>query len=171
MTSPGGYAVDLEEPAPPPGPGVNPPFAAPPADRNWRGLWIGLGVGAAVLALCCIGGVFGIGVLVASVNHELETQAQTVVGSYLDALRDADYDTAYDLQCPSLTDAQSRADFATAQRDLAPPVSYTVGKPRIGNTVVVPADVQYNNGAPRRLTFTLVGGSSTTELKVCQVTG
>ena len=59
----GGVGIDPGVPAPPPGPGAAPPFAAPPTDKNKRGLWIGLGVGGLVLLLCCVGGIFGVGVL------------------------------------------------------------------------------------------------------------
>ena len=37
-------------PAPPPGPGVAPPFAVPPRDRDSKRLWIGLGIAAIFLA-------------------------------------------------------------------------------------------------------------------------
>ena len=61
----GGVGLDPNVPAPPPGPGAAPPFAAPPTDRNKRGLWIGLIAGGLALVLCCVGGVFGIAVLAA----------------------------------------------------------------------------------------------------------
>src|SRR5437016_152585 len=63
ITMTGGYPVgpsadvDPDVPSPPRGPGVAPPFAAPPTDRSRKSLWIGLGVGALLLVLCCVGGV------------------------------------------------------------------------------------------------------------------
>ena len=163
--------LDADVPAPPPGPGVNPPFAAPPVDRSRRGLWIGLGIGGLVLVLCCVGGVFGIVVLGASVTSDLETKGRTVVADYLNALRDEDYSAAYDLRCAEQNNREPRSEFAARQRLAPHPVRYTVGRAQVGNVVVVPATVQFDNAPDAALTFTLVADSGTSELRVCRITG
>ena len=120
MTAPGVYPVepasappggpDGEVPAPPRGPGVAPPFAAPPTDRNRRGLWIGLGVGGLVLVLCCVGGLFGFGLILVSGAEKVKTEAHQVVTDYLSALQREDYNKAYDLLCPAATAHESADD-------------------------------------------------------------
>src|ERR1700742_2689945 len=88
-----------EVPTPPQGPGVVAPFAAPPRDRDMKGLWIGLGVGGLVLALCCIGGVVGIGFLVPVVDDVGRSQVASVVREYLGELEREDYAAARGLLC------------------------------------------------------------------------
>jgi hypothetical protein len=83
-------------PAPPPGPGAVAPFAAPPRDRDRRGLWIGLGAGGLVLALCCVGGFLGIVFLIPVANDLGKAQVAAVVRDYLTALQNQDYETAHD---------------------------------------------------------------------------
>src|SRR4051794_15605559 len=71
------------EPLPPPGPGVTPPFTAPPSDRDRRGLWLGLGVAAVMLVLCCVGGAVGVGLLAVSTSRQVQTTARATVVRYL----------------------------------------------------------------------------------------
>jgi hypothetical protein len=181
MTAPGVYPVepasappggpDGEVPAPPRGPGVAPPFAAPPTDRNRRGLWIGLGVGGLVLVLCCVGGLFGFGLILVSGAEKVKTEAHQVVTDYLSALQREDYNKAYDLLCPAATAHESADDFAARERRQPHPLSYQVGQTQIGNTIVVPATVRFDSGDTRQLQFRLSQDTSTGDLKVCDVTG
>jgi len=181
MTAPGVYPVeptsappvgpDGEVPAPPRGPGVTPPFAAPPTDRNRRGLWIGLGVGGLVLVLCCVGGLFGFGLILVSGTEKVKTEAHQVVDDYLLALQREQYDKAYDLLCPALTAHESPQEYAARQSRLPHPLSYEVGQAEIGNAIVVPATVRYDSGDTRLLRFRLTQDTSTGDLKVCEVTG
>ncbi|MER7002514.1 hypothetical protein ABT297_05650 [Dactylosporangium sp. NPDC000555] len=83
-----------EVPPPPRGPGVLAPFAAPPRDRDLRGLWITLGVSGIVLVLCCVAGVVGIGFLLPYADSLGRTQVASVVKDYLTAVRDEDFATA-----------------------------------------------------------------------------
>src|SRR5436309_9937590 len=92
-------------PAPPPGPGVRAPFAAPPTERDRKRLWISLVVGAVLLLLCCGGGVVGFGVLVVATDRALPAEATAVVERYLTGLRDGDYQKAYDQLCGAHQDA------------------------------------------------------------------
>lgn len=162
-SGPGGPGL----PEPPPGPGVTPPFTAPPADRNRRGLWIGLGIGALAIVLCCVGGVFGFGLLAVNTSKQLETNATEVVRGYLDALEGRDYDKAYSYLCPAITGRLSANEFAQQQQTRPRPVDYRLEKPQIGNTIVVPANVSYSDGSSVLRRYTLSQKPGTTDLQIC----
>src|SRR4051812_37595970 len=130
-------------PPPPPGPGVAPPFNAPPTDRNRRGLWIGLGVGALVMVLCCAGGIFGFVLLTVSGSRQIERDAVVVVRDYLAALQDRDYAAAYDQLCPAMTRSESLQQFEARESRRPDIASFQVGKTQVGNAIVVPADITY----------------------------
>src|SRR5689334_21469307 len=100
-------------PAPPPGPGVASPFAAPPRDRDNKRLWISLGVGGAVLLLCCVGGILGIGILASGSEDIVKSQATAVVTTYLEGLEKQNYRVAYDQLCNDITRQMSFAEFQT----------------------------------------------------------
>jgi hypothetical protein len=158
-------------PQPPPGPGVRVPFAAPPAERDRRRLWIGLGAGSAVLALCCVGGIFGFGALLVQTSRNLLTEATTVVGGYLSDLRDNNYPAAYNRLCASVRNQVSLAQFS-ATADAQPPlVSFSLDTPRAAGTAVyVQAHVVRENGESEP-DFKLVReGQSTGGLKICGIT-
>jgi hypothetical protein len=169
MSAPGGYpVVPSGVPVPPPGPGVTPPFTAPPADRSRRGLWIGLGAGALVLVLCCVGGVFGFGLVVASTSKQIETDATEVVRGYLDALEGRDYDKAYSYLCPAITKRLSANEFAEQQRARAQPVAYQLRKPQqVGNSVVVLADINYSDSTATVRRYTLTQEIGSPGLHIC----
>jgi hypothetical protein len=132
-------------PGPPPGPGVAPPFVAPPADRNRRGLWIGLGVGGVLLLLCCVGGVFGIGVLIVGTIDEAKRQATAVVEEYLNATIDRDFDRARDQFCPDLAAGLDPADLA-AEASRQPFDSYRLEEPRLAGSIEVTAHLAVGAG-------------------------
>jgi hypothetical protein len=160
-----------EVPGPPPGPGVRVPFGAPPGERDRRRLWIGLGVGGALLALCCVGGIFGFGALVVQTSRGLLSEATTVVGNYLGALRDGDYPTAYDQLCATVRRDVSLDQFETTQRDLAPIVSFTLRQPRAqGSSVWVQAQVTRENSLENPDFRLVQEGRGTTALKICGIT-
>jgi hypothetical protein len=91
--------VDEVPPPPPRGPGVLAPFASPPRDRDLRGLWWGLGIGATVFVLCCVGGVVGIAFLIPYANTLAQTQVASVVDDYLTDLKNEDFPAARRLLC------------------------------------------------------------------------
>jgi hypothetical protein len=155
-------------PAPPPGPGVTPPFTAPPADRNRRGLWIGLGVGALVLVLCCAGGLAGFGLLVVGTNKQVQTQATQVVRGYLDALEAGDYDTAYSHLCSDLKRQVTATEFAAGQEQGPRLTGYLIHQPQIGNAIIVPVDVRYQDGTSLRRRYELRQESGGQELRICR---
>lgn len=108
---------DSGEPPAPHGPGVVPPFTVPPNDRDNTRLWIGLGAGLLALALCCVGGVAGGGVLLAGASKQVEVEAKDSLDSYLEALEHEEYDDAYHLRCPALTRGESLSAFTQRARE------------------------------------------------------
>lgn len=164
--------VGDEVPEPPRGPGVTPPFPAPPTDRSRKSLWIGLGIGSIVLVLCCVGGIVGLGALVISTTNEFKADATEVTTQYLDALVARDYDGAYALLCSAITQRQTRAEFAAARRDAAHPRSYELEEPIVGDTsVTVPAYVRYDDGQERAERYRLVFEETAGPLRMCGTTG
>lgn len=145
-----------EVPPPPPGPGVVTPFAAPPRDRNMRGLWIGLGVGGLVMVLCCVGGILGGGFLFTGLEGIARSQLSGVVDGYLAALKAEDYATARD---EYLCAAQQRTHSIGWFQDHyhgSQVTGYTVREDDIDlNRVVVPATVERVGQAARLMEFTL----------------
>lgn len=152
----------------PPGPGVRPPFAAPPAERDRRRLWIGIAVGVVALLLCCGGGVVAFGALSVAGANQIRQESRNTVTGYLTALRDREWGTAYSLTCSTRRNVQSLEEFATAQQDQPRVTSWTLGDTEIsGSTVIQPADVRYADATGRTVRFRLIRDGSTAGLKVC----
>jgi len=154
------------EPPPPPGPGVTPPFAAPPADRDRRRLWIGLGAGAAVLLLCCVGGLVGLGVVIVSAVKQGEREATTVVTTYLDAMRAGEPETAYDQLCRDFAATTSVADLQEQIED-QPIESFQLGEPELIQAVEIDAQVRYDDGSTGTLRFFVDIDRS--EYRICDI--
>jgi hypothetical protein len=157
---------DLGVPAPPRGPGVAPPFAAPPTDRNKRGLWIGLGVGALVLVLCAVGGVVGLAILYRAGTEQVKRDATTVVTTYLNALRGNDFNTAQAQLCPRLAREYSPARLASQYR-ADPFTDFRLDEPKVSDVVEVTAHLDTRTGVEDR-TFQLVNQGQT--MKICGTT-
>jgi hypothetical protein len=148
-----------DEPPAPPGPGVAPPFVAAPTDRDRKTVWIGLGIGALVFVLCCVGGIGGVGVFLAGTLQETRSQAKQTVGDYLDALQHEEYSTAYDLRCEDLTAQESLRTF-TARVKSDPVLRYTVGTVDIsGSDVLVSAVVQYSRRGEQDRRYVVAGSA------------
>jgi len=142
-------------PAPPPGPGVQPPFAAPPTEGDRRRLWLGLGAGGLALLLCCVGGLVGVGALLVTNVQAVNEQAQKTVTNYLQALRSEEYADAYDLLCDSAQRAESQDEFE--QRVAREPriAWFEVAEPQFVDQVIVPAEVRFADGDVDTLRFVL----------------
>jgi hypothetical protein len=167
----GGFGVEPGVPAPPPpGPGVAPPFAAPPTDRNKRTLWIGLGVGGLIALLCCVGGVIGMGVIVASANDQSERNATNTVVKYLDAMKAQQIDVAYAQLCPQLARRMSRSSLRNLaqQRNIS---GYSLDDPLVGSSVDITAHIDTAAGDIEE-TYTLVPASEgdATRFEICGIT-
>jgi len=124
----GGVSVGADVPTPPPGPGAAPPFAAPPTDRNKRGLWIGLSAGFVLLALCCVGAIVGVGALVVFGTEEAKKEATATVERYLDAVMAEEWTLAHDELCPSLA-ARVTASQLAQQESRQPFTQYALDEP------------------------------------------
>ncbi|OLE22356.1 MAG: hypothetical protein AUG44_25070 [Actinobacteria bacterium 13_1_20CM_3_71_11] len=155
-------------PAPPPGPGVRAPFAAPPTERDRKRMWIGLGLGALLLVLCCGGGIAGFAGLVVAEDRAVPREAVTVVDRYLRGLHDGDYREAYDQLCTARRGNETLAQFTARERDLPGINDYRIGKPQVaGSQVWVPARVYRSSGLEDR-TYLLVADSSVGALRICE---
>jgi hypothetical protein len=160
----GAYVVaPLAVPPPPPGPGVQAPFVAPPTDgvKRRRGWAIGLSIGT-VLVLC-LGGVVGVAILLTRVVAE---QAEASVTRYLTALRDANYDAAYGELCDRIRISTSRQEFEAAE-SAHRVTGFDVGGAILSEPeIVVPATVE-SAGGSRSVRYQIDQDDQTGALKVC----
>lgn len=158
-------------PAPPPGPGVVPPFAAPPTEGRTMRLWLGLGAAGLFVLLCCGGGVAAIAGLGIFSVEAADERARVVVTDYIDALQHAEYDQAYALLCDARQRQQTADDFARIE-SLAPRIDqYQIHRLEPTTPIVVPVDVTYTTGMSSTLRFYLQQDTGTGDFEVCTVTG
>ncbi|MBA3490176.1 MAG: hypothetical protein H0T78_11690 [Longispora sp.] len=111
----------------PPGPGVRPPFAAPPTQRDQRRIWLGIAAAVTAFALCCGGGIascVGIGVWL---GVEQQAESRSAVTRYLDPLVDGQYSKAYEQQCSTLRDQETSEEYAARVSDRPRLQSYEIG--------------------------------------------
>src|SRR2546430_9878962 len=153
-------------PAPPPGPGVRAPFAAPPTERDRKRMWIGLGLGALLLVLCCGGGIAGFAGLVVAEDRAVPTEAVKIVDRYLRSLRDEDYREAYDQLCAARRGDETLAEFTARERNLPGITDYRIGTPQVGGQVRVPVRVYLSSRLEDR-TYVLIADSSVGALRIC----
>ncbi|WP_091108061.1 hypothetical protein [Micromonospora citrea] len=155
-------------PVPPAGPGVAPPFAAPPTEgRNTR-LWLGLGAGALAVLLCCGGGGAAVVGLVVTGVQAVREQGHTVSTDYYQALVERKYGAAYDQLCDDAQRRESRGEF---ERRVAaePQISaFRVGEVD-ATTLTVPVDVTYTGGRQDRQEVVLGQDRETGGMEVCGV--
>jgi hypothetical protein len=164
-------AYSPEIPGPPPGPGVRPPFVAPPTDGAKRRRWTAVGLVAATVLVCCLGGFGGVVSIALLGSRAVYEQARITVTDYLTALQKRDYDAAYALLCPDRRQQHSKEQFISEVGKWEQE-SFTVGEPVVKQSVMVPAHVVY---AKPKVTkdqqFTLWQDTSTAEFYVCGVAG
>ncbi|AEB46712.1 hypothetical protein VAB18032_28206 [Micromonospora maris AB-18-032] len=160
--------VESGVPTPPAGPGVAPPFAAPPTEGRRSRLWLGLGAGALALVLCCGGGGAAVVGLLVSGVQAIEEQGRTVSSDYYRALADGEYGQAYDQLCEDAKRRESRQEFE--RRAAAEPqiVSYRVGSVDT-TTLTVPVDVTLAGGGQERQQVVLGQDQQTGAMEVCGV--
>jgi hypothetical protein len=147
---------------------VQAPFATPPTERDRKRLWIGLGVGAALLVLCCGIGAFGIGAFIVNRTDALRSEGTSVVRQYLDGLRDGNYRHSYSLLCGDLRGAIPLSKF-TAEKEREPRlVSYQLYEPQLSSGgVVVDVDVTVSGGGSDHRRFDLVEDTEAGALRIC----
>jgi hypothetical protein len=155
-------------PPPPPGPGVQTPFATPPTERDRKRLWIGLGIGGALLVLCCGGGLFGLGAFAINRADSLRSTAESVVTQYLEDTRRQNFDAAFDLLCAQEQSKFGHGDFAAMIRSRGRIAGFRVGTAMItGTTVIVSAAVDFESGPTRYPTYSLVEEQEPGNLRIC----
>ena len=155
-------------PAPPQGPGVQPPFPAPPVEGRGKRVGLSIGIAIGVVVLVCGGGLAAVIGILASTQGAAQERAHAAVGSYLNALRDGKYDKAYDLLCDDARRTESQGEFR--RRVAGEPVvqKYTMGRFDIV-TWTMPVDATYDNGASAQLEAYLGTDQKTGEFEVCEI--
>jgi hypothetical protein len=168
LPGPDGPAPD-GVPAPPRGPGVTPPFAAPPTEGRSFRLWLGLGVAGLAVLLFCGGGAAAVVGLVVADNQAVNEKARAVAGDYFGAVTNKEFGKAYDLLC---NDAQKRESPREFERRISaePEIdSYQVGEPALASPVTVPVGVTYSGGSQDDLRVTLAQDTRTGALEICGI--
>ena len=157
-------------PAPPQGPGVVPPFPAPPTEGRRLRIGWGLGIGAAVLLLICGGGVAALIGLGTVMNRALNEQAEVVIGDYIDDVNAKRYAEAYASLCAQTRTSLSQAQFTSqvaAEKQIR---AYEVGTLDLTDVdLAVPVDVTYADGATGRLQAYLGQNQETGQFQVCRL--
>lgn len=159
----------VQVPAPPTGPGAAPVFAAPPTEGRTFRMWLGLGLAALAVLLCCGGGfagIIGLGVVVTEASNE---QARVVAGEYFGALTQKQYDKAYGLLCADDRTRETGPEFGRRMAAEPEIASYRVGEATITNQIVVPVDVSYVGAGRRTLNVSLVADSQSGSMRVCGI--
>jgi hypothetical protein len=155
-------------PAPPHGPGVHPPFPAPPVEGRGRRIGVGLGIGAGVLLLVCGGGAAALVGLGASMTKALEERAYVAVRGYLDALRANDVEKAYKLLCDSAQQDETQAEFRERIASAQPIKQYALGTFDLV-TLTVPVSATYADGGSADLQAHLDQDEDTGAFEVCEL--
>ncbi|WP_405103507.1 hypothetical protein [Micromonospora sp. NBC_01412] len=155
-------------PAPPAGPGVAPPFVAPPTEGRRARLWLGLGAGALAVLLCCGGGGAAVVGLAVSNVQAVREQGRAVTDDYYQGLVERKYGRSYDTLCDDAQRRESRAEFE--RRVAAEPQidSYRVGEVD-PTTLTVPVSVTFSGGNRGDQEVTLAADGQTGAMEVCGV--
>ena len=157
-------------PEPPRGPGVIPPFPAPPVEGKGLRIGLGLGIGAGIALLVCGGGVAAVIGLGATMTSALNEQAHVVIGDYFEALETKKYDEAYGMLCQSEKERQSQAEFVSSEETADPISSHRVGDLDLtAVNLTVPVEVTYTDGQTGTLEVYLEQSPDTGAFQVCGV--
>jgi hypothetical protein len=151
----------------PAGPGVQAPFPVAPSEGRGKRLGWAWAVAVLAVVLCCGGGLAaGTGLLVTGVQA-INEQADSVMSRYLTAIRDAEYQTAYDLLCDRIQEREDLKSF-TEEIESGPQLtSFEIGELEVTNNLQVPVTETYDDDSDAKLTYTLFQDSSTGKLEVC----
>ncbi len=160
-----GEAVTV--PPVPPGPGVQPPFAAPPTDGEGRRRSTAITLSIVAALVLCLGGAGGFVALIVLGQRVLEEQSQTALTNYLTALRDQRYVDAYAQLCDPLQDRTSEEQFVRLQRSQPRVSAFEVGKPEVADGIIVPASVTTVDGFTRSERFMIYQDTKTGGVEVC----
>ena len=157
-------------PAPPSGPGVVPPFPAPPTEGRSLRIGLGVGIGVATLLLVCGGGVAATVGLFSVMGRALNEQAHVVVGHYFEAVKAQRYNEAYRSQCQEVKDRESQSEFTQRITATEPIASYAVGDIDLTSVdLSVPVKLTYVGGDTADLQVYLGQDRETGEFQVCGI--
>ncbi|MGW4944644.1 hypothetical protein ACWEOZ_23985 [Actinoplanes sp. NPDC004185] len=157
-----------QPPPPPQGPGVFPPFPAPPVEGRGRRVGLALGLGAGVLVLVLGAGVAAAAGLMRVMSSALNEQADVVVGDYLEALRDREWSQAYDQLCPQAKEQETEAQFTSRVSTEEPITAWDVGNVELVQ-LSAPVSVTYSDGDTADLRAYLGQNRQTGGFEVCRV--
>jgi hypothetical protein len=164
-------SVTTAVPAPPPGPGLQPPFVAPPTDGTSQRRWVAAGLTAAAVLICCLGGIVGLGSLVVLGTRVTQQQAEQAVVDYLTALEQGQWTKAYGLLCDDVRRDTSLDEFTARYADQPRLVSFTVdGLNAVASGLVVTATLHDADGDTRRADFPL-DQTADGDYRVCGIVG
>ncbi len=150
----------------PKGPGATAPFPAPPAEGGGARLGWALAVAGLFLVLCCGGGTAAVVGFVVTQDAAVDEQSRAVVGGYLDALRDGDYDEAYEKLCDKDQARLSKDRFEARERARKPLQSYEIGELNL-NSLAVPVTERYRDGTSANVTYRLQQDPNTAAFEIC----
>jgi len=170
-----GYPVPppavAEAPAPPRGPGVRPPFVAPPTDgaRHRRGMAAVLAIVAAIV--CCLGGIAGVVGVVVLGDRAVDEMARTTVADFYQGIMDAKYPSAYRLLCDGerQRSVSSLRKFKDLVEDGPEIVGYEVGELQIPDleTLTIGVRLEFKGSDPRQVKLNLAQDMDTGEFRIC----
>jgi hypothetical protein len=164
--------TSITVPPPPAGPGVQPPFVAPPTDGTRRRRWIGVSVAAGAVVLLCLGGAGAFAAVLGLGAKAVMDEARQSVTLYLNDLRDGQFGHAWSRLCPAQQQRISSAEFI--QDEAAKPriQRFELGQVSIGNDVLVPASLtRAGSSAAQHVTYVMAQNPQTGQLEVCGETG
>jgi hypothetical protein len=155
-------------PAPPQGPGVHPPFPAPPVEGRGKRIGMGLGIAAGVLVLVCGGGGAALIGLSVSMSSALQERAYAAVRGYLDALHTGNVEKAYQLLCDSAQQDETPAEFRERIAAAQPIEQYHLGSFDLVS-LSVPVSATYADGDTADLEAYLAQDDDTGAFEVCEL--
>ena len=155
-------------PVPPQGPGVQPPFPAPPVEGKGKRLGWSLGIGAGVLVLVCGGGLAALIGLGTSLMGAIDEQAHAAVDDYLTALRGERFDQAYGLLCEDARRDETASEFRARVQAEERITDWTLGTFNTVN-LTVPVTATLEGGQVEQLKASLDQNQSTGQFEVCEV--
>ncbi|MBX6357549.1 MAG: hypothetical protein IRZ05_17065, partial [Micromonosporaceae bacterium] len=138
----------------------------PPSEGRTARVWLGLGLGAAAVVLCCAGGLAAVVGLFVTGSAAINEQAHAAVEDYLQAVGAGRYGQAYRQLCDQLREQQSLSEFTADVTEHPRVREYELLKSKIrDDEVVVPANVTYTDRTSESVTYRVIqeGG----ELRFC----
>lgn len=158
---------DPRQAAPPRGPGVPVPFAAPPNEKNSAKLALAIVSAVVGVVVVCGGGtVAGFGILVWTSN-ELVVQAESAAEEFLEDVAGGDYDDAYDSLCGELKDDLTEDEFVSEWEQIGVVDFETDRAVESGSGLEVPAEVTTDEGDVLELDLTVVPDEPSLDMSVC----